>query len=96
MATAKRLSSGSWRCLAFIGMEDGKRKYKSFTAPTKKEAEFLASQYLMEQDVKKKQKSEDLFCNALSKYIPINISTISRTSPKSIPPVPDSIFITPE
>ena len=36
MATAKKLDSGSWRCLAFIGMENGKRKYKSFTAPTKK------------------------------------------------------------
>ena len=39
MATAKKLKSGSWRCLVYDCMEDGKRKYKSFTAPTKKEAE---------------------------------------------------------
>ncbi len=45
MAKAKKLNSGNWRCLAYIGMEDGKRKYKSFTAPTKKEAELMALEY---------------------------------------------------
>lgn len=46
MAKAKKLPSGSWRVQIFVGKnEDGKRKYKSFTAPTKKEAEFLASEY---------------------------------------------------
>ena len=46
MATAKKLPSGKYRCLIYIGMENEKRKYKSFTANTKKEAEFLATQYL--------------------------------------------------
>lgn len=46
MATAKKLPSGSYRVNLYIGKdENGKRKYKSFTAPTKKEAEFLAAQY---------------------------------------------------
>lgn len=46
MASAKKLPSGSWRVNLFIGKdENGKRKYKSFTADTKKEAEFLAAQY---------------------------------------------------
>lgn len=50
MATAKKLPSGAYRCLIYIGMDENKkRQYKSFTAPTKKEAEFLASQFLMEQ-----------------------------------------------
>ena len=49
MAKAKKLPSGSWRCRAYLGTdENGKKIIKSFTAPTKKEAEFLASQYLNE------------------------------------------------
>lgn len=31
MATARKLPSGSWRCQVFSHMENGKRKYKSFT-----------------------------------------------------------------
>lgn len=47
MSTARKLPSGNYRCLVFdYTDENGKRKYKSFTASTKKEAELLASQYL--------------------------------------------------
>ncbi|MCH5203094.1 MAG: site-specific integrase [Oscillospiraceae bacterium] len=46
MASAKKLPSGKWRVLLFVGKdENNKRKYRSFTADTKKEAEFLAAQY---------------------------------------------------
>lgn len=46
MATAKKLPSGSWRVQLYIGKDNsGKNQYKSFTADTKKEAEFLAAQY---------------------------------------------------
>ena len=47
---AKKLPSGNWRVNAYIG-KDGKGKQirKSFTAPTKKQAEFLAVQYLNNQ-----------------------------------------------
>lgn len=46
MASAKKLPSGNWRVNLFIGKDaNGKRQYKSFTAETKKEAEFLAAQY---------------------------------------------------
>lgn len=46
MATAKKLPSGSWRCLVFDHMdESGKRHYKSFTALTRKEAEYAAAEY---------------------------------------------------
>ena len=49
MAKAKKLPSGNWRVRAYIGDdENGKKITKSFTAPTKKEAEFLAAQYLAE------------------------------------------------
>lgn len=46
MATAKKLPSGSYRVNLYIGKDaTGKRQYKSFTANTKKEAEYLAAQY---------------------------------------------------
>lgn len=44
MAKATKLPSGNWRVLAYA---NGHRK--SFTAPTKKEAEYQASQWLMEE-----------------------------------------------
>lgn len=45
MGKAKILPSGNWRCRAYIGKnEAGKKVYKSFTAPTRKEAELLAAQ----------------------------------------------------
>lgn len=66
MATAKKLPSGAYRCLIFDRMEDGKRKYKSFTAPTKKEAEYLATQYIMtKEEDKKKPQSKSLFSEEL-------------------------------
>lgn len=67
MATARKLPSGSYRVNLFVGMEDGKRKYKSFTAPTKKEAELLAAQYNM--DRKEKPKSEFTVKEAIENYI---------------------------
>ena len=47
MATARKLPSGSWRVRVPSGekTENGKYKYKSFTAPSKRQAEMLASQY---------------------------------------------------
>lgn len=46
MARAKKLPSGSWRVRVCAGKSDGKYIYKSFTAPTRKEAEYAAAQYL--------------------------------------------------
>ncbi|MGN1097307.1 MAG: hypothetical protein ACI4SS_00230 [Clostridia bacterium] len=47
MATAKKLPSGNWRVRAYAGKgPDGKNIYKSFTASTKKEAEYMAAQYV--------------------------------------------------
>lgn len=42
MAKPRKLPSGKWRTLVYIGMVDGKRKYKSFTADTKSGAEYAA------------------------------------------------------
>ena len=47
MATARKLPSGSWRCLAYDYTDsNGKRHYQSFTAETKKAAELMAAQYV--------------------------------------------------
>ena len=46
---ARKLPSGSWRARLFLGTDAaGKKHYKSFTAPTKREAERLALNYVEE------------------------------------------------
>ena len=82
MATAKKLPSGAYRCLIYVGDENGKRKYKSFTAKTKKEAEFKASQFLMDKNTKAQEKTNDLFCNELSKYIESKEAVLSPSTIK--------------
>lgn len=68
MATAKKLPSGSYRVQLYIGKDaNGKRQYKSFTADTKKEAEFLAAQYNID---RREQLCADLTLKtAMSRYI---------------------------
>lgn len=49
MATAKKRGD-KWRILVYAGTgPDGKRKYESFTADTKKEAEFMAAEWSRQQ-----------------------------------------------
>lgn len=48
MPKAKKLPSGSWRVQLYAGKDAaGKRIYRSFTAPTRKEAEFMAADYAL-------------------------------------------------
>lgn len=47
---ATKLPSGNWRCRAY---DNKTKKCKSFTAPTKKEAEYLASEWLNGKNQKK-------------------------------------------
>lgn len=67
MAKAKKLPSGSWRVNLYVGTDDnGKRIYKSFTAETKKEAEFLAAEY----NLKRKEKPKGITVgDAIDGYI---------------------------
>ena len=71
MATAKKLPSGNYRCRVYLGKVNGKDSYKSFTAPTKKEAELNATKFLVERDNARKitPKNHSTFSDALSKYI---------------------------
>lgn len=48
MPTARKLPSGNYRVRVFVGMDGDKKVYKSITAPTKREAEYLAAQYKLE------------------------------------------------
>lgn len=48
MAKAHKLPSGTWRCIASYTDEYGKHRQKSFTAPSKKEAEYKASCFVVE------------------------------------------------
>ncbi len=45
MASAKKLPSGRWRARVFYKDANGKERCESFTADTKKEAEYLAAQF---------------------------------------------------
>lgn len=78
MATAKKLPSGSWRVNLYIGKDDnGKRIYKSFTADTKKEAEFLAAAY----NLKRKETPKDITVgNAIDGYIASKENVLSPTT----------------
>lgn len=80
MAKAKKLPSGNWRVKAYIGVgEDGKKKSKSFTAPTKKEAEYMASEYLM--DIKYKSTADKmLFKDAMLNMIELKKPVISPST----------------
>ena len=70
MANAKELPSGSWRCQVFAGYEliDGKkkRKYESFTASTRWEAEMLADKWSKQ---KNKRPEEITVSEAVDLYI---------------------------
>lgn len=77
MATARKLPSGSWRVQAYIGTdEDGKKRKKSFTAPTKKEAEYLAAQALIEA----RNASDDTLGALIDRYIESKTNVLSPTT----------------
>ncbi len=78
MATARKLPSGNYRCRIFVGKKDGKSIYKSFTAPTKKQAEYEANKYLVEQSNKRKEpKNQKTFSQALGEYIESKTAVLS-------------------
>ena len=80
MATAKKLPSGSWRVRAYVGKgPDGKDKYKSFTASTKKEAEYMAAQYVrFDREIAKAD--SDTFGAVADRYIGSKSNILSPTT----------------
>lgn len=74
---ARKSSSGSWLARLFLGTDaDGKKHYKSFTAPTKREAERLALNYVEEH-----AKPENItFGDALAQYIESKSNILSPST----------------
>ena len=80
MATARKLPSGSWRCLVYdYTDQNGKRKYKSFTAPTKKAAELAAAQYCASEK-SSGSKSDLTIKEAIGRYIDAKEGVLSPST----------------
>lgn len=77
MATPKKLPSGNWNVTVFSHYENGKRKYASFTAPTKAEANRMASEFQCNKDMLKSDMTID---QAMKKYIEIKENVLSPST----------------
>lgn len=79
MAKAKKLKSGSWRVQVFSHFEtvDGVKKprYRSFTAPTKAEAEMQATQFA--NDKNRYQRADFTVSEAVGQYIKAKEAVLS-------------------
>lgn len=81
MANAKKLPSGKWRVRVFDGYKpDGKPVYKSFTAPTKKQAEYMAAEYITNKKSSKAATDNRTLAQAYERYIEIKTSVLSPTT----------------
>lgn len=78
MAKARKLPSGNWNVRVFDGTDEtGKEHFKSFTAPTKREAEYLAAEYAAH----KKNRIEKMTVGeAIDRYIAAKDSVLSPTT----------------
>lgn len=81
MATrAKKLPSGNWRVNLYIGTDpDGKKRYKSFTAATKKEAEYQAAEYNLKRKEKAKPQAMTVG-EAIDRYIDSKTAILSPST----------------
>lgn len=83
MATARKLPSGKYRCMVYTGKDaNGKRQYKSFTAETKKESEFMASQFMMSKNRRIEKRHNKTFAHELSEYISRKTAVLSPSTIK--------------
>lgn len=77
MSKAKKLPSGNWRVRVFLGEINGKKSYKSITAPTRREAEYLAAKCA----TKKKSNICDITVGeAVDRYIESKTNVLSPTT----------------
>lgn len=78
MAKARKLPSGNWNVRVFDGTdENGKEHFRSFTASTKKQAEYLAAEYA----AKKKQRIEHITVGeAIDRYIAAKDKVLSPST----------------
>lgn len=79
---ATKVSKGRYKASVFLGIEDGKRKYKVFYAPTASEADYLALQYKYD----KKEKSDPgkiTVGEAIDEYIESKSNVLSPSTLRS-------------
>lgn len=70
MAKAHKLPSGSWRVQCYAGKDaTGKRQYRSFTAYTKREAEYMAAEFSMHYREISRDTTAMTLQEAMEKYI---------------------------
>lgn len=80
MAKAKKLPSGNWRVQVFDYKDSsGKNHYRSYTAPTKAEAEYMAAFFKKNRPPKEERGSEITVGQAIDKYIDL-CATLSPTT----------------
>lgn len=80
MAKAKKLPSGNWRVQVFdYKDENGKNHYRSYTAPTKAEAEYMAAYFKKTRPPKEDNEPEVTVGQAIDKYIDLS-ATLSPTT----------------
>lgn len=81
MAKAKKLPSGSWNVVVFAGYDkDGKKIRKSFTAPTKAEAEYMAAEFKARHKEIVRDKSAMTLSEGIDKYLEFKGSTLSPST----------------
>ena len=79
MAKAKKLPSGQWRTLVYSHTDaNGKRKYESFTADTKKESEYLAAEFALNK--KARVKGDITFKEARQNYLDTKSNVLSPST----------------
>lgn len=85
MPKAKKQKNGKWRCQLYLGDEyvNGKRKQiiKSFTAPTRQEAEDLASEYRRSYGTR--SVADLTVSDAMRRYIEAKSNVLSETTLKA-------------
>ncbi len=78
MASAKKLPSGNWRIQVFVGKNaDGSNNMKSFTAPTRWEAEKIAAEFIEEG---RKEKKKFTVAKAVDGYISLKSNVLSPST----------------
>ena len=83
MAKAKKLPSGNWRVLVFLGKDaTGKRQYKSFTADSKWEAEHMAADFARNRSFKKTPLDLTVY-EAIKRYIDAKDGTLKASTIRS-------------
>jgi len=81
MATARKLPSGSYRCQIYDYTDsNGKRHYRSFTAKTKKEAEYLATTYKIDNNSNNQSNLNITLKEAMQNYCSMKSNVLSPTT----------------